>query len=176
LQDKIKTAQLVQLAAEKLSNIELLVNNASTFKQADLLQTDISLFENNFAIHVLSPFILTIEFAKVCQRGNIINIIDSAICKTDTAYFAYRLSKNTLYDLTKLSAKSLAPNIRVNAIAPGSTMQPIDLPDNDYLETRAKQVPLQIPGSPNIFCKELIIFLLIHLLLENVYLSMAEHT
>ena len=148
LQDKAKTSQLIRLASEKLTNIELLVNNASIFNEAKLLQTDVSLFENNFAIHVLSPFILTIEFAKICQRGNIINIIDSAICKTDTEYFAYRLSKNTLYDLTKLSAKSLAPNIRVNAIAPGSTMQPIDLPGDDYLETRAKQVPLQIPGSP----------------------------
>jgi pteridine reductase len=148
LLDKVKTSQLVSQAVEKLSNIELLVNNASIFEKADFLKTDLSLLERNLLIHLQAPFSLTSEFAKICKHGNVINIIDSAIVKTDTEYFAYILSKRALLDLTKLTAKSLAPNIRVNAIAPGSTMQPIDSQNNDYMQKRAKQVPLQMPGSP----------------------------
>ncbi len=150
LLDKVKSSQLISQAAEKLNNIELLINNASIYKQADFAHTDIALFEHNFSIHVQTPFILTSEFAKICKRGNIINIIDSYIVKTDTEYFAYLLSKRALYDLTKLTAKSLAPNIRVNAIAPGSTLPPVGLQNNnvDYMQKRAKHVPLQMPGDP----------------------------
>ncbi len=100
------------------------------------------------ALHVQAPFFLTSEFAKVCKSGNVINIVDAMVTKTDTTYFAYLLSKKALYELTRLSAKALAPSIRVNAIAPGSTSEPVDEPGSDYLSKRAKQVPLQMPGGP----------------------------
>lgn len=77
-----------------------------------------------------------------------INIIDAVITKTDTTYFAYSLSKKALYELTRLSARALAPGIRVNAIAPGSTLQPVDEPGTDYLSKRAKTVPLKMAGNP----------------------------
>ncbi len=145
-----ETAKLMGLAAQSLSNIELLVNNASIFQKASFDQTNINDLERNFAIHLQAPFILTADFARLCKRGNVINIIDANIVKTDTEYFAYMLSKKSLLDLTRLSAKALAPDIRVNAIAPGSTEKPIDWPDRqgDYMQLRAKQVPLQMPGNP----------------------------
>ncbi len=147
--DKTETSHLITMAATKLKNIELLVNSASIFEKAAFGETSICDLERNFAIHLMTPFILTSDFARICKRGNIINIIDSRIAKTDTEYFAYLLSKKALYELTRLTAKSLAPQIRVNAIAPGSTLEPIDWHDkeNNYMDIRAKQVPLQIPGN-----------------------------
>jgi len=140
---------LMEQAGQKMQNIRLLVNNASMFEPASFLQTNLDLLERNFAIHVQAPFVLTSEFAKICKKGNIINIVDTMITKTDTDYFAYLLSKKTLYELTKLAAKALAPNIRVNAIAPGSTAQPVGKFDSNYMQIRAKQVPLQMPGHPD---------------------------
>jgi NAD(P)-dependent dehydrogenase (short-subunit alcohol dehydrogenase family) len=143
-----ETAGLINEAAGKLSNISLLINNASTFERKGLLQTDAKLLEENLAIHVKAPFFLTCQFASLLKSGNIINIIDTMVTKHDVSYFAYLLSKKTLLELTKLAAKALAPAIRVNAIAPGSTAEPIDDLDSNYMERRAQRVPLKMAGDP----------------------------
>lgn len=141
--------KLMQDANKHLPNIDLLVNNASIFKAGNLLQTSAELFDLNFAVHVRAAFFLTSEFAKLFGKGQVINIVDAAIVKHRPEYFAYLLSKKTLYEFTKMSAQELAPEIRVNAIAPGSTLEPIDSPGDGYLEFRASQVPLKMAGNPN---------------------------
>ena len=55
-------------------------------------------------------------------EGNIINILDTDITKNMKSFFSYSLSKKSLYNLTKMLAFSLAPNIRANAIALGATL------------------------------------------------------
>jgi NAD(P)-dependent dehydrogenase (short-subunit alcohol dehydrogenase family) len=150
--DLTKPKELLDLigqAHEKLENLELLVNNASIFEPVDFLKTDLDLFQRNFAIHVQAPFFLTAEFTKICKHGNVINIIDTMITKTRVDYFAYLLSKKTLDEFTKLAARALAPKIRVNAIAPGSTAEPIDEPDSNYMQRRANEIPLKMPGNPS---------------------------
>ena len=57
------------------------------------------------------------------KNNNIINIIDQRVFKLTPFFFSYTLSKTGLYTLTKTSAMSLAPNIRVNGIAPGPTIK-----------------------------------------------------
>jgi pteridine reductase len=150
---------VIRQAKEQLGQIDLLVNNASIFNQVGFLETDVDLFNNNFAVHVRVPFFLISEFAKLCGNGNVINIIDTMIAKTSLDYFAYRLSKMALYDLTKLAAKALAPGIRVNAISPGSTSEPIDDPDSNYLEKRGNEVLLKLPGDPRYLLQGIDFFL-----------------
>ena len=57
------------------------------------------------------------------KNNNIINIIDQRVFKLTPFFTSYTLSKTGLYTLTKTSAMSLAPNIRVNGIAPGPTIK-----------------------------------------------------
>ena len=57
------------------------------------------------------------------MNNNIINIIDQRVFKLTPFFFSYTLSKTGLYTLTKTSAMSFAPNIRVNGIAPGPTLK-----------------------------------------------------
>mgnify|MGYP000853960960 CR=1 FL=1 len=65
------------------------------------------------------------EFAKNIKgkNNNIINIIDQRVFKLTPFFFSYTISKTGLYTLTKTSAISLAPKIRVNGIAPGPTLK-----------------------------------------------------
>ena len=72
-----------------------------------------------------APAILTREFAKNVKgkNNNVINIIDQRVFKLTPFFFSYTLSKTGLYTLTKTSAMSLAPKIRVNGIAPGPTIK-----------------------------------------------------
>ena len=66
-----------------------------------------------------------VKFAKNIKgkNNNIINIIDQRVFKLTPYFFSYTISKTGLYTLTKTSAMSLAPNIRVNGIAPGPTIK-----------------------------------------------------
>ena len=72
-----------------------------------------------------APALLTKEFSKNIRgnNNNIINIIDQRIFKLTPYFFSYTISKSGLYTLTKTSAMSLSPKIRVNGIAPGPTIK-----------------------------------------------------
>jgi pteridine reductase len=154
-----ETLTVVKQAVNELGQIDLLVNNASVFNQAEFLDTDADLLDRNMAIHLRAPFLLTSEFAKICRRGNVINIIDTMIATKHLDYFAYLLSKKALFEFTQLAAKALAPDIRVNAVAPGSTVEPIDELESNYVKERASQVPLKLPGHPDYLLKGLYFFL-----------------
>ena len=66
------------------------------------------------------------------KNNNIINIIDQRVFKLTPFFFSYTLSKTGLYTLTKTSAMELAPNIRVNGIAPGPTIKNKRQTDNHF--------------------------------------------
>ena len=81
-------------------------------------------FDRDFAIHVKAPLILSRDFAAQCQQGQIINMLDTYIVGYENPRFSYLLSKKALAELTKIAAVELAPQIRVNAIAPGFILPP----------------------------------------------------
>lgn len=124
----------------KMGSPTLLVNNASTFHPNNLKETTAEEFDADFSVHVKAPYFLMRDFAKHCERGEIINLVDTAVVRNGTGYFTYLLSKKTLYDLTKMAAKDLAPNIRVNAIAPG-----IILPAIGWEKSKSEQMSLANP-------------------------------
>jgi NAD(P)-dependent dehydrogenase (short-subunit alcohol dehydrogenase family) len=124
LNDSHETSKLIESITNKMPNISLLINNASVFKRINFLDSTIDDFEHNFNIHVKTPYILTRDFAKYCRDGQVINIIDANIVHYQTNYFPYLLTKKVLSEFTMMAACELAPNIRVNAIAPGLIMPP----------------------------------------------------
>ena len=82
-------------------------------------------WENHISTNLKAPAILSKEFSKNIRgkNNNIINIIDQRVFKLTPFFFSYTISKTGLYTLTKTSAMSLSPNIRVNGIAPGPTIK-----------------------------------------------------
>ena len=127
-------------------NLSLLVNNASIFDKLSIAETSIGDFNNYLALHVKAPFILTRDFAALYGHGHVINIVDSRISKNDYHYAAYMLTKKALADLTGMAACEFAPDIRVNAIAPGIILPPGGQ-SVDYLDRKSKNIPLKRKGS-----------------------------
>ena len=126
--------------------IEVLVNCASDFISSSFNEQGSELFDKEMTINLKIPYLLTKAFARVLGKGNIINFVDTKVAKNKTVHLDYILSKKLLKDFTKISAVELAPNIRVNAIAPGLILPP-EGKDESYLLNLAKDIPLKTIGN-----------------------------
>ncbi|QOW10362.1 SDR family oxidoreductase [Kaistella flava (ex Peng et al. 2021)] len=127
-------------------NIEVLVNCASDFIPSNFQELGSELLDKEMTINFKNPYLLTKAFARVFGKGNIINFIDTKAAKNSTVHLDYILSKKLLKDFTLISAVELAPNIRVNGIAPGLILPP-EGKDESYLLNLAQNIPLKTIGN-----------------------------
>ena len=125
LSKKLDLKKIVKFCKRKLKYFDCLINNASLFENDKLENFTIDSWEKHLRTNLRAPAYLSKEFAKNIKgkNNNIINIIDQRVFKLTPFFFSYTISKTGLYTLTKTSAISLAPKIRVNGIAPGPTLK-----------------------------------------------------
>ena len=136
--------KIIKFSKLKMKYFDCLINNASIFENDKLLNFNSKSWEKHITINLKAPAILCKEFGKNIRgkNNNIVNIIDQRVFKLTPHFFSYTISKTGLYTLTKISAMSLAPNVRVNGIAPGPTIKNKRQSDkhfkNQYLATPLK--------------------------------------
>jgi pteridine reductase len=101
------------------------------------------------------------------EGGLIVNITDAGASKAWTGYPAYIVSKAALESLTRVLARALAPNIRVNAIAPGLALPPEDAEtlSADAWDRLVRRLPLPRPAAPEELAAALTY------LLDNAYIT-----
>ncbi len=161
LSKEIDLNKIVKFAKSKLKYFDCLINNASLFENDKLDNFTTYSWGRHLRTNLRTPALLSKEFAKNIKgkNNNIINIIDQRVFKLTPYFFSYTISKTGLYTLTKTSAISLAPNIRVNGIAPGPTLknkrQPTKHFKKQYMATPLKrQVDVeQICNAVDFFIK-----------------------
>lgn len=143
---------LVTAVEKALGPIDVLINSAGVFWRVPLTETKEETLDLQWNLNAKAPFLLTQAVVKrMAARGaggDIINIVDIGGGLNAWAnYSAYCMSKAALGMLTKSLALELAPNIRVNGIAPGSVAPPDDMPQAtlDLLKSR---IPQRRFGSP----------------------------
>ncbi len=153
---------IVQQAADHFGRVDILVNSAAIFEPGRVADTTEAQWDRHFAINLKAPFFLSQAFANRVgpnHAGHIINIADWRGARPETNHIAYTLTKAGLIAMTQSLALALAPNIQVNAIAPGAILPPPGQ-DQAYLEQLARQtVPLQHPGSPDEVARTMIFLL-----------------
>ncbi len=145
LANRRSRAALIGKASKPFGPLTLLVNNASQFERDSVADLDESLWDAHFAVHAEAPAFLARDFAAQLPNGaegNIINIIDERVLDLSPAHFSYTLSKSVLWTMTRTLAQSLAPRIRVNAIAPGPAVPPPSVSTAAHAN-RVKELPLQ---------------------------------
>ena len=125
LSKEIDIIKIMKFAKSKLKYFDCLINNASLFENDKLENFSSKSWGKHISTNLKAPATLSKEFSKNTRgmNNNIINIIDQRVFKLTPFFFSYTLSKTGLYTLTKTSAMSLAPKIRVNGIAPGPTLK-----------------------------------------------------
>jgi NAD(P)-dependent dehydrogenase (short-subunit alcohol dehydrogenase family) len=125
-------APLVEACAERLGPVTCLINNAACFEWDSAETVDAETWAMHLDVNLRAPVFLTQTFARLLPEGvqaNVINLIDQKVWRLDPAYFSYTIAKSALWTATQTLAQALAPQIRVNAIAPGPV-----LPNRDQTE------------------------------------------
>lgn len=123
---------------------DLLVNGAAIFGQDRLEDVTAADLMRHYAVNCAAPTLLTKAFATVPAGATdrcIVNILDQRIDHPHGDQLAYTLSKQALAGLTRMTAASLAPRVRVNAVAPGLTIATPDYEDAQ-MERLAALMPL----------------------------------
>lgn len=128
LSDLDAAQSLVDAVCGRLGGVDALVNNAALFSRSPLLDTSVAEMERLWRVNTLAPMILTRDFARVVRSQNktgaVVNLLDQRIFHSSTGALAYQSSKHALAGFTKDAARELAPDVRVNAVAPGAVLSP----------------------------------------------------
>jgi NAD(P)-dependent dehydrogenase (short-subunit alcohol dehydrogenase family) len=147
LQNPASPAKILEAAGAFFGKADILINSAAIFEPGTLAQTSPELWEKTIAVNLRAPFFLCKAFAAQTDAGDIINLADATADRSGPNYLAYSVAKNALIALTRTLARSLAPGIRVNAIAPGAILPPPGRGE-DYLDRIAAHIPLGKHGTP----------------------------
>ena len=161
LRQTAEAPTLIARAAEHFGQLDILVNSAAIYEPGSLSDTTEDNWDKHFAINLKAPFFLSQAFAAHVGRGrpaHIVNIADWRATRPTAHYLAYTLTKAALIAMTQSLALALAPNIQVNAIAPGAILPPPGQ-DQAYLDRLAQKIPARRTGSPDDVAKALLFLL-----------------
>ena len=140
------STRLVQQTLTWAGRLDLLVNNASLFSR------DINDWDALFYLNVKVPFLLSLAAREALTStcGAIINITDAHIEKPLKEYAVYCQTKAALTMQTKSLAREFAPNIRVNAVAPGAILWPEhgNKLSHEQKQKIIEEIPLKRHGDP----------------------------
>jgi NAD(P)-dependent dehydrogenase (short-subunit alcohol dehydrogenase family) len=121
--DQLAVEAFIADLARTYGPIEILVNSAASFFNDDIGHLDSETFDKQVQINLKAPVFLCAGFAKQAPIGSVIvNVLDNKIKALDPGFLSYGLTKVAIEGLTKMLALGLAPNIRVNGLAPGLTL------------------------------------------------------
>ena len=141
--------RLFDETAKQFGRLDILVNSAANFLPSSIISTTEEIWDTSLDANVKGPFFCAQAAAPLLRRtkGTIINFADTGGLLGWPGYIAHSVSKAGVVMLTKVLAKALAPEVRVNAIAPGTITMPGDPPDweADFI----KLAPLRRTGAPS---------------------------
>jgi 3-oxoacyl-[acyl-carrier protein] reductase/pteridine reductase len=153
--DEASVRTMMKEAGRELGRIDILVNNAANYETAEFEKLTVRQWDAIFASNTRGPFLVSREALQWMRRkrpkgmglveGKIINMGSLGGLRPWATQAHYCSSKAALHMLTKVMAKALAPEIAVNAVAPGM----IDLGDKSaaaFMRRMAKQTPMRRNG------------------------------
>jgi NAD(P)-dependent dehydrogenase (short-subunit alcohol dehydrogenase family) len=171
--DESSVRAMMKEAGRELGRIDILVNNAANYETAEFEKLTLARWDAIFATNTRGPFLVTREALRYMRvsRGNrrpsaasgpkieakIINMGSLGGIRPWSTHGHYCSSKAALHMLTKVMAKALAPEIAVNAVAPGM----VDLGEKSaaaFMRRMARQTPMQRNGRADEIAQTVLFF------------------
>ena len=136
--------KVINKVRDAFPTIDLLINNASTFYPTPIEDISEEHWDKLVGSNLKGPLFLIKGLKDKLKesKGSIINITDTNLSKGVANYSIYSAAKAGLESITKGLARELAPDIKVNAIAPGAMLEP---PDVTWTEEQKSKVISSIP-------------------------------
>lgn len=126
---------------------QVLINSAAVMCRGDVRELNFADWNATMDLNLWVPLRCSQEAARKMEKGLIVNVTDMGTQKTWSGFPSYAVSKSALESLTRVLARSLAPNIRVNAVAPGFVIPSQDVSAENWARL-IKRVPLERPARP----------------------------
>ena len=150
---------VIDAVRDTVGRLDLVVNSAASFDQRALLDVDADAWDAVMSVNARAPHLVVRAAADLLReaRGSVVNIVDLSAFQPWTEYPAHSVAKAALAHLTRIQARALAPEIRVNGIAPGAVLPPADWAEERW-HALARIAPLRRVGSPEDVARAVLFF------------------
>lgn len=150
LADFEEMSDLVERADDAIGPVNCLVNNAAIWRETPFGQVSDDQWSQLFDVNLRAPYFLTQQFARRAAGrpgACVVNMVDVFACRPLVDYSAYGMTKAALKYMTEVLSVELAPDIRINGIAPGTVLLNEDH-DADIADELEDQIPMGLTGGP----------------------------
>ncbi|MCO6449836.1 MAG: SDR family oxidoreductase [Caldilineales bacterium] len=161
LADPSELAGIVTATNQEFGPAQILINSAAIFPKDTLRDVTLDQWSETFRVNLRAPMLLTQAFARSLpddMPGAVINLTDWRTARPYADHFSYSVAKGAIDAFTGAAAISLAPQIRVNAIALGAMLPPPGQGE-EYLQALASNLPLQRVGGVDVIAQALLYLL-----------------
>ena len=145
--------ELVKNTLNRFGRLDVLVNNASSFYATPVGSIDERAWDDLIGTNLRVPLFLSQAAAPALKRasGCIVNIVDIHAERPMKDYVVYNIAKSGLAGLTRVLARELGPEVRVNGVSPGAVMWPEDDQHFDAVSRQriVSNTPLKRAGEPD---------------------------
>ena len=156
---------LISQPETQLSHLSVLVNSAAVMPRGDAKTLSVVDWDDALDLNLKAPFLCAQQaFLRMKQGGLIVNVSDIGASKAWSRFPSYTVSKAALESLTKVLARSFAPSVRVNALAPGLVL-PSDNVSREEWDRMVQKLPLKRTATTEEIASAL------ELLLKNEYIT-----
>lgn len=151
--DLLQAAEVERVAEQAIAwrgRLDFLVNNASTFYATPLGRITHADWSDLMGSNLYAPLFLTQACAPELRRnqGAVVNLVDIHVLRPLLHYSVYCCAKAGLWTLTQALAQELAPEVRVNGVAPGAVLLPEAQDNAETHDDMVARTPLQRAGEP----------------------------
>jgi pteridine reductase len=155
LLDREQRGRVAEAAQKIRGGIDVLINNASAFYSTPFGEVSEAQWDELFGSNLKAPFFLaqSLRDTLTARQGCVVNIVDIHAERGLPGFPVYSIAKAGLAAMTRVLAKEMGPEVRVNGVAPGAIIWPEHEISEPHKQEILQRVALKRSGEPDDIAK-----------------------